>query len=407
MVGLGIPGESEPPGHWPAVAPGLAAGLGGFGGGGPPKPILVHEPDDEEEDERADETVSGPGVIGPQATGTAGNPNAADSSMPTLRESTQSLLDAGIEASTSALPSRAYIPQSASTSAPAASTAPPPKGKTGVLLFGAVIALLIGAGFAYTYLNQEPEKPAAKTMSEDEVRVALDRAEEAVEGEDFRAATRELDATKAYLPDFPAEQARAERISEKVVIGQLLATARKLEGEGNSSAAIAAYKDVLERDPTDAAAREALSRLTADGTLEEPSGAVGSVVITSNPTADLYIDDTSYGTTPYSGQLPVGTHTLRMEARGYEVWQSTVEIKGDKNDPFSVSMKPRSRGGGGKARPKPTSDGTASGGGETPPETPPDSGGSEPETKDGNTGGMFLPDKKDKGGGICLPVVGK
>ena len=68
MVGLGIPGESEPPGHWPAVAPGLAAGLGGFGGGGPPKPILVHEPEeDEEEDERADETVSGPGVIGPQA----------------------------------------------------------------------------------------------------------------------------------------------------------------------------------------------------------------------------------------------------------------------------------------------------------------------------------------------------
>ena len=247
---------------------------------------------------------------------------------------------------------------------------------------------------------------AALTLGDVDLGLATLDGPAAVEGDDFRAATRELDATKAYLPDYPAEQARADRISEKVVIGQLLATARKLEGEGNSSAAIAAYRDVLERDPTDADAREALARLIADETLEEPSGAVGSVVITSNPTADLYIDDTSYGTTPYSGQLPVGTHTLRMEARGYEIWQSTVEIKDDKNDPFRVSMKPRARGGGKVVRPKATGDGTASAG-DTSPETPPDSGGSEPETKDGNSGGMFLPEKKDKGGGIFLPVGGK
>jgi len=405
MVGLGIDGAAPPaPGHWPAFD---GSPMGG--GKGPPKPILLEEPDDDDDDdasdERADETVSGVGV-GPTATAVAaglGDLDAGDSSMPTLRESTTALLDAGIEASTSALPSRAYVPQAAGVSSVIA-PAPAKRGRTGVILFAATFALLLGAGLAYVWLGAgAQEKPAAQTMDEASVRAALDRAEEGIAAGDFSAATHELDATKAYVAEYPAQQARSERISDQLVLGQLIATARKLEKEGNSGAALSTYKDVLARDPTDAEAREAVVRLTAEDTSAEPVDGVGSVIITSTPKADLYIDGTSYGKTPYSGQLPVGKHTVRMEARLYETWESSVSIKVDKNDPFQISMRRIRRTG------KQPAEGEtgAPEGGDKPPDPPPDSGDVVDPPTDGDDGGLFLQEKKDKGGGIFLPVGDK
>ncbi len=405
MVGLGIEGAAAhlpgppPVGSWPTIQ---GSPMGG--GKGPPKPILVHEPDEDEEDDRADETVTGEGIAGPGATGTLGEIDPGDSSMPTLRESTTALLDAGIEASTSALPSRAYVPHQAGTSAVTVSD-PPKRGRSGVILLGASFALLLGAGIAYMYLGgDKTPQPEVQTMDEATVRTSLDRAEAAITEGDFRAATRELDATKAYINAYPAEQARAERIRELLIVGQLISTARKLEGEGNSGAALATFKDVLARDPSNAEAREALTRLTAEDTSVESAAGVGSVIITSNPTADLYIDGTSYGKTPYSGQLPVGTHTVRMEARLYETWESSIAIKADKNDPFQISMRRVRKGGAGRPKVEGESGGAAASSagesGDTPPLDP--TAGEKP--KDGDDGGLFLPDKKDKGGGIFLPV---
>jgi len=404
MVGLGIEGAAAhlpgppPVGSWPTIQ---GSPMGG--GKGPPKPILVHEPDDDEG--RADETVSGEGIAGPGATGTVGELDPGDSSMPTLRESTTALLDAGIEASTSALPSRAYVPHQAGSSAVIVSN-PPKRGRSGVLLLGASFALLLGAGIAYMYLGGEKEQPEVKTMDEATVRASLDRAEAAISDGDFRAATRELDATKAYIDAYPTEQARSERIRELLVVGQLISTARKLEGEGNDGAALATFKDVLARDPSNAEAREALTRLTAEDTSEESAAGVGSVIITSNPTADLYIDGTSYGKTPYSGQLPVGTHTVRMEARLYETWESSIAIKAAKNDPFQISMRRVRKGGAGRPKVEAGSGGAAASSAAESDEAPPDNANATAgeTSKDGDDGGLFLPEKKDKGGGIFLPV---
>ncbi len=403
MVGLGIDGVMSPaaPGHWPAVQTPMS------GGHGPPRPILVEETDDEDDDDDEDassaETVAGEGLADPAGTITAGETNSGISSTPTLRESATAFLDAGIEASTSALPSRAYVPQD--LAAVGVRVPPVKRGRSGLILLGASFALLLGAGVAYILLNPgTEEQPAVKTMDEAAVRVALDRAEQALSEQDFRAVTRELDATKGYVGEYPAEQARAERISNLLVLSQLLTTARKLEGEGNGGAALATYKDVLARDPTDAEAREAVERLTAVETTEEPESGVGSVVITSAPKADLYIDGTSFGKTPFSGQLPVGAHTVRMEARSYEPWESSISVKVDKNDPFKISMR-RIRGRGSRVKP---GDAKTTAAAEDPPPSvdpvdplPPDS--VDPETKkDGDE--LFLEDKKKKGGGIFLPV---
>jgi len=401
MRGLGIEGAAArlplppPIGVWP---------MGG--GNGPPKPILVREPDDDE-DVRAEETSTGEEIAGPSATGMVGELDPGESSMPTLRESTKELLDAGIESSTSILPARAYVPHQPDSAAVTVS-APPKRGRSGVLLFGASLALLLGAGMAYMYIGAEKVEPEVQTMDEATVQAALDRAEEAIIDGDFRAATHELDATKAYIDAYPAEMARSERIRELLVVGQLISTARKLESEGNSGAALATFQDVLTRDPSNAEAREALSRLTAEDTSEESAAGVGSVIITSTPTADLYIDGTSYGKTPYSGQLPVGTHTVRMEARLYETWESSVAIKADKNDPFQISMRRVRRGGAGRPKLEAGSDAASSGGesGEAAADDRNPTAGETSQDGDGS-GGLFLPDKKDKRSGIFLPVGDK
>ncbi|HFE47050.1 MAG TPA: serine/threonine protein kinase [Nannocystis exedens] len=398
MVGLGIDGVMSPtaPGHWPAVQTPMS------GGHGPPRPILVEETDDEDEDEDAlsDETVAGEGIADPAGTAATGEASPGISSAPTLRGSASAFLDEGIEASTSALPSRAYVPQNL---AAVEASVPVKRGRSGLILLGASLALLLGAGVAYILLNPgSEEQPAAKTMDEADVRAALDRAEQALGEQDFRAVTRELDATKGYVGEFPAEQARAERISKLLVLGQLLATARKLEGEGNDGAALSTYKDVLTRDPTDAEAREAVERLTAVKTTEEPKSGVGSVVITSTPRADLYIDGTSFGKTPFSGQLPVGAHTVRLETRLYEAWESSISVKSDKNDPFKISMR-RIRGKG--SRVKPAEPNTTAEAVDPPPSVdpvPPDSG--DPESNKDGGDGLFLEGKKKKGDGIFLPV---
>ncbi|HRI09103.1 MAG TPA: serine/threonine-protein kinase, partial [Nannocystaceae bacterium] len=160
------------------------------------------------------------------------------SSVPTLRKNAESLLDEGIDASTSSLkPARSFVP----TAAPAlAEPAPMPVQRRGAGLFvGAALALLVGAGVAYAVLRGGDAPVAgAPTKGVAEIAAALDRADAAVTARDYDAATRELDAVKAFVGAHPAEHARYDRVSERLVVGRLLLTADKLASEGNRGAAI-------------------------------------------------------------------------------------------------------------------------------------------------------------------------
>ena len=53
--------------------------------------------------------------------------------------------------------------------------------------------------------------------------------------------------------------------------------------------------------------------------IEQPA-TMGHVKIGSTPVADLDVDDQLLGTTPFSGELPLGRHTVRLSADGYEDW---------------------------------------------------------------------------------------
>lgn len=49
-------------------------------------------------------------------------------------------------------------------------------------------------------------------------------------------------------------------------------------------------------------------------------------VVTSAGTAEVYVDDVRVGTTPYEGEVPVGTHRFRVVREQYEEWRSTETI---------------------------------------------------------------------------------
>jgi len=64
----------------------------------------------------------------------------------------------------------------------------------------------------------------------------------------------------------------------------------------------------------------------------------GIVMFESSPVAQLTIDGEARGTTPFRASLPVGEHSIRLFARGYEPWESVYEVLPADNEPILVSL---------------------------------------------------------------------
>lgn len=64
----------------------------------------------------------------------------------------------------------------------------------------------------------------------------------------------------------------------------------------------------------------------------------GVVLFDSSPVAKLFIDGEPRGITPFRGKLPVGTHSIRLEARDHESWESQYEVTATDNAPITVQL---------------------------------------------------------------------
>jgi tetratricopeptide (TPR) repeat protein len=180
------------------------------------------------------------------------------------------------------------------------------------------------------------------------VEAALGKADRLIAEGRFDEATRELDEVRGLTQALPTLAGRIERADQGIAIGRLMAAGGKFEAEDKRDAAIEAYRDALELDPSYLPAREALARLDVDaGPLPEgDGGALGEVTIDTKPSgARIYIDGNPVGTTPFIGELKVGEHELRLVARGYYVYNASYEVKAEDNVPMNVSLKGRGRGG--------------------------------------------------------------
>jgi hypothetical protein len=248
------------------------------------------------------------------------------------------------------------------------------------IIIGVAVVAVLGVGLL-VILGGDKDDGAGQAAASDDVESKLAEAEAQAERGEFDAAGKTLAGIRGQLDGQPGLSGRVERLDAQINVGRLLATAKKLDEAGKVEAAIAAYEEVLAADKGNAEARERLADLRA--TPDEPvSGPIMS--IKSEPVADLIIDGTPTGTTPFDQSLSLGKHEIQIAAEGYETWTQTIEVKETDNLPISVKLTPQSkksdRRPGGQKQPVNTST--------TPTPTP-----TEPPKKDDNP---FLPTSKDK-----------
>jgi hypothetical protein len=283
---------------------------------------------------------------------------------------------------------------------------------------GALLAIVVIGGLTLALGGDDQEPVAhssASPMGADAEALAdltaeLDVIEGRIRAGDLEPASDALDRIRAAAADEPTLRTRVERLDRRLLVERLVASASKFEQEGDIAAAVGAYRDALQADPTHEPSRSALSRLSVKGADDQSlaADAYGQVEITSRPTTQVLVDGAPVGTTPFRGKLPVGRHEIRMTARGYEAWSGTLEVAAEDNTPLSVQL--RSSGKSDRGRDKlPRARGSTPAIAPTSPPPDPDSGKSpaaadKPERKSDDT---FLPTKKpSKGNDPFLPTPG-
>lgn len=184
------------------------------------------------------------------------------------------------------------------------------------------------------------------------VESALAEADRLIGESKFDEATSTLDGVRGLTQTLPTLAGRIERADQKIAIGRLMAAGSQFEEEDKRDAATEAYRDALELDPSYMPAREALARLDVDAG-PAPDGAqdvvFGQVSVDSKPSgAKIYIDGNPAGTTPYTGKLKLGEHQVRLVARGYYVYNETLQVSADDNMPMAVTLKGTKSGKGSK-----------------------------------------------------------
>jgi serine/threonine protein kinase len=229
------------------------------------------------------------------------------------------------------------------------------------VITGALLAILVVGGVLLVTKDDDkssgvaaaqtvPDRPAGANP---ETAAQLDAVDAKISAGQLDLAAAALDVARGAAAEDAGLRARVERLDKRLAVERLVATAAKLEAEGDIAGAISAYRDAITADPAHQVSRAALSRLapkdaddaSADG------DAYGPVEISSRPLANLQIDGSPIGTTPFKGKLPVGRHEVRLSARGYAPWSGMLEIGKSGNLPLSVQLRGKGSGGSRETRP--------------------------------------------------------
>lgn len=255
----------------------------------------------------------------------------------------------------------------------------PPQPQTGrtamVMLAGALLAVLGGGLAVWMLMGDDKKDEVASTSSEPAavgtpapaepdpavVEAALTEADRLIGEGDFDGATRVLDEVRGLTKSLPTLAGRVDRTDHRIAIGRLMAAGSKFESDDLRDAAIEAYRDALELDPSHMPAREALARLDVETPTVEGAEDIifGQVSISSRPASKVYIDGNPAGTTPFEGKLTVGEHTMRLMARGYYAFNETITVTEKEAPPISVTLKARGKSSKGSSSKDPEPAATA------------------------------------------------
>lgn len=312
---------------------------------------------------------------------------------------------------------------------------PEPQGRGVVLGLAAAVVLLAG-GLVYFVVqgngsgqtgqdDRDPmEAREASVASAGTVRASYDetlsRTRALIDDGDFEGADDLLNTLRGPARTAPELATEIQQLDSQLAVSKLMAAGESFEAKGETAAAIQAYRDVLEADANHVAAAKKLKSLSpgeAAPADRQPAGKEGNptsdvvygpVEVSSRPLANLYIDGESQGTTPFKGKLSVGSHAVRMTARGYLPWQGELEVLESGTEALRVRLV-------GKGRKRDALNDNSV----TPPAEPPQSNEPRvppkpevkpeptPEPKAKKPKSVFLPTKDDSrkdGGGVFLPT---
>ena len=125
------------------------------------------------------------------------------------------------------------------------------------------------------------------------------------------------------------KKSRSYRIEQSAYIGPLTTHTSSTGNAGETAAPIPTAPDPsLKRaaavEKSDNSATDPSSHTTATPDSANPKA---SLAISSEPTAaDIYVDGEFMGNTPSLIQLPAGSHTIRIEAKGQKTWSRSITL---------------------------------------------------------------------------------
>jgi hypothetical protein len=204
---------------------------------------------------------------------------------------------------------------------------PAKKSKTGLfVILGIAAVALLGVG-AMVILGGKDEPQASPTASTDEgsktpdtskLEAGVAEAQKLLDSGDFDGAESKLDTVRGQLAAAPALSGTVERLDKQIEAGRRLQSARQLDGEGKTDAALSAYQAVLEVDASNAEARTRIAELSK----------AGAVPIEPEPESE-----------PESGSKKPGTKKKTTEPKPVPVVEPKPEPKPEKDNPFLPTKK--------------------------------------------------------------------
>lgn len=152
----------------------------------------------------------------------------------------------------------------------------PAKSKTGlfVVVGVAAVALLAVGAMVIFGGDKEPEEVAVAANAvvgsdapdTSKLEAAVAEAQKLLDSGDFNAAESKLDGVRHQLADAPALSGAVERLDKQIEAGRRMQSAKQLDADGKTEAALSAYQAVLEVDASNAEARTRIAELSKSGT---------------------------------------------------------------------------------------------------------------------------------------------
>ncbi len=198
----------------------------------------------------------------------------------------------------------------------------------------AALVLCIGGG-TFLYLNGQQPTAGQHSMV---VADALDRVDRLIVSGSFDEAHDALAELADQVDQSDLLRNRHAELRQDLELARLIEQAQAFEDADKLEEARSVYRDVLRQDNNHPRASERLLELNALITPIEVGAELGSLLVTSTPTAELFIDGRAAGPTPFLGNLEVGEHTFSIDLEGYESWEKTIDVRAEKNQPLAADL---------------------------------------------------------------------